>query len=113
MITYSYISENKGYLSSLKLFAGQQETDGNATSAVLSVYPTIFPEASGKTVLSGGLLAHYALSDSDGSMPSSFFTIDANIGVSSPVCTNAYNTRGDSFNSFSDFYKNIKMLIIK
>src|SRR3989339_287080 len=107
MITYSYISENKGYLSSLKLFAGQQETDGNATSAVLSVYPTIFPEASGKTVLSGGLLAHYALSDSDGSMPSSFFTIDANIGVSSPVCTNAYNTRGDSFNSFSDFYKNI------
>ena len=40
-------------------------------------------------------------------MPNAWFTLDANIAVDTPVCTNAFSHHDDDFNSFSDYYRDV------
>ncbi|NTW22415.1 hypothetical protein HGA34_02595 [Candidatus Falkowbacteria bacterium] len=108
VITYSYTTEVFGHLSSLSLTAGQTNVNGNSQNATTSVARFFAPEApNSKTLISGGLLASYLLSASNGTMPGAGLTIDANISTGTPTCTNAYNSRPDSVNAFTEFYKDV------
>ncbi len=108
VITYSYTTEVFGHLTSLSVPAGQTAVDGNAQSATTSVARFIAPEApSSKTIVSAGLLVSYLFSDSDAAMAGANLTLDADLSTSSPVCVNAYNSRPDSVNAFTEFYSNV------
>jgi hypothetical protein len=108
LITYTYTSESTGHLSSLNLYAGQSYIDGSSQLATSSGLHLILPEPPGtKTMLAGGLLASYLLSATDGTMPGANLTLDANLATGTPVCVNAYNSRPDSVNAFTEFYKNV------
>ncbi len=106
MITYTYSSESTGYLSSVSLIAGQSVTNGNDQSETLTTANSVLPEAGGKTIRAAGLLASYLISDSDLSVGTAL-TLDANLAISSPSCSNAYNSSADSVNEFTEFYKDV------
>lgn len=108
VITYTYDSEVFGHLSSLSVSAGQSDTDGNSQNATTSVAKFLAPEApSSKTMIAGGLLASYLLSASNGTMPGANLTMDADLATGTPVCVNAYNSRPDSVNAFTEFHKQV------
>ncbi|MCK5416627.1 hypothetical protein KAI92_04335 [Candidatus Parcubacteria bacterium] len=106
MITYTYSSENSGYLSSLSLMAGQSATNGNDQSETISTANSVLPEPGGKTIRAAGLLASYLVSDSDLSVGTAL-TLDANLATSSPNCSNSYSSPADSMNEFTEFYKDV------
>ena len=98
MITYTYSSENSGYLTNLKLFGGQA-AGAPATSTVLSTANAVFPEAANKTVLAAGLLSHYLTSDSAAAMGTGAYLSKADLSASSPNCSApTYRAVADSVN---------------
>jgi len=108
MITYTYTSEVAGYLSNIRLFAGQQSTNGNSRSETLSTANSVMPELDSKTILAGSLETTYLLSDSDGSVRNAEFIFDSNLATSSPSCSNVYNSHPDSTNAYIQYYKDVK-----
>jgi hypothetical protein len=113
MVTYTYTSEAVGYLTSLNLFGGQTEEDGNATNTSVLISNSVFPELKGtKTVRSSALAASFLMSDSDGEMPGAWYTMDVNVATTSPVCVNAFNHRDDGRNSFTEFYRDVTSSIL-
>jgi hypothetical protein len=68
MITYAYSDEADGYLSSLRLMAGQtdnNEAQGNFRTAI-TTFRSVFPEPiDTMTLLNGALLSSYFISDLD------------------------------------------------
>ena len=107
VITYTYTDEGAGYLTSIEQYAGQQETNGNDTSELLATANSVFPENANKTIRGAALLVSYLFQDSDGSVANGAITADANLSTGVPVCTNAYNTRTDSNNGFSEYFDNV------
>ncbi|MFH0891862.1 MAG: DUF2341 domain-containing protein [Candidatus Falkowbacteria bacterium] len=108
MITYAYTGEDSGYLSSLNLFGGQIAVNPATSSVLASTSASVFTELRGtKTVRAGALLAAYAFSAGDTTMPSTWFTLDANISTGTPVCTNAFYNHDDAVNSFTEYYRSI------
>jgi len=109
MITYTYADESIGYLSSLSLFGGQTDVNGNSQSSTTKVADLVFPELVGnKTVRGGGFYSSYLFSDSDGAMPGSNILIDTNISTGIPSCTNSYITSSDSANAYGEMIKNVR-----
>ncbi len=106
MITYTYTNEANGYLSSLNIFAGQTDTNGNDQSETMTTAGLVFPEDSNKTVLAGALHASYLVSDSDGSMGTTLL-MDADLDASAPTCNNTYYSTADAMNEFTEFYKDV------
>ena len=107
VITYTYSDESTGYLTNINLYGGQSDTSP-ATSTTISTANSVMPEASGKTVLSAGILSSYLNSDSGGTVGSGvIFLLDANLSTATPNCTPAYRAEPDDINSFSEFYKNV------
>ena len=109
MITYTYSSESSGYMSSVKLFGGQSNTNGNTTENILPTANSVFPELRGeKTLFGATILPSFLISDSDTVMPSGLYGLDANMAQSSPSCGNlTYYTRTDSFNAYASFAQNV------
>ncbi|MFH0892642.1 MAG: hypothetical protein V1867_07785 [Candidatus Falkowbacteria bacterium] len=108
MITYTYTDEADGYLTSLSLFGGQL-TANPATSVNLSTADSVLPEPAGKTILGGALLASYLNSDSGGDVGAgTVFLMDANLSTGVPSCTNNFEVEPDDFNSYKEFYKDVK-----
>jgi len=107
VITYTYDNEANGYLTNINLYGGQSAV--NPTISVnLSTANSVMPEASGKTVLSAGILSSYLNSDSGGVVGAgTIFLLDANLSTSTPSCTPAYRAEPDDTNSFSEFYKDV------
>jgi hypothetical protein len=113
MITYTYTDESSGYLTSLNLFGGQSNDNGNLASTTRPTANAVFSELRGtKTERAAGLLGSYLFSDSDGDMPSVWFTMDTNIATNSPVCANAFYHHPDAMNSFTEFYKDVTASIL-
>lgn len=111
MITYTYSSQNSGYLATIRLSAG--ESASAATSSTInSAFSTILPEVEGTKYIRGaGLLASYAISDPDSAVLAADLTIDANISTSTPVCTNTYYSRPDATNAFTEFIKSVRTAV--
>lgn len=113
LVTYSYTSETTGYLSSLKIYAGQSFDDSNSALYDATDIRTIFPELRGvETVRAGGLLAGYFMTDNDLGMPSDWTRTDAVISsTSTPVCGNSFNIPTDGRNAFGETYNNVMTLL--
>ncbi len=112
MITYSYSGESSGYLSSINLFGGQSTDSANSQLSNSGVLKSVLPELRGdKTIRAAGLLSSFLISDSDADMPGAWFSLGSNLALSSPVCTNVFDHRTDSINSFAEFYKDVKSVI--
>ncbi len=112
VITYTYTDEANGYLSGFDLFAGQPAVIGNSQLATSSTARTIFPELTGNNIIRGAsLLASYLNSDSTGNVPAATMQIDANLHATSPSCANAYFSRPDGVNGFTEFYKNVTSIL--
>jgi hypothetical protein len=110
MITYTYTDESSGYLSSLNLFGGQSDDAADSQSRTESVAAGVFPEMRGtETVLSAGLLGSFHFNDSDGDMPSAWFTMDTNLAASGPGCnpTAAFSGHSDGMNAFIEYYDDV------
>lgn len=112
MITYAYTSEESGYLSTVRLYAGQSETNpggiGVGKSTTTPTAAAVLPETAGrKTMLGGSLLASYLMSDSDGSVAAAAATLDADLATGTPACSNFYNARPDGNNTFSEYYTDV------
>ncbi len=107
MITYTYTDEAAGYLTNIQLFGGQQSTNGNSQSESISTANSVLPETSKKTILAGGLLTSYLLSDSDGAIANAEFVFDSNVATVAPSCSNTYSSRPDSVNAFMQYYKDV------
>lgn len=108
LVTYSYTPEdNEGYLSSLRMMGGQSEVNGNALSTTSAITELVLPEASTtQTILAGGLLSSYLISDSDG-VVSANFMLGSNLSSGVPVCANSFYSYADAINSFTQFYRNV------
>jgi len=108
MITYTYISEGNGYLTSLNLNSGQSMTAGNDQNVTVNAAGGVFPETSNKTVLAGGILASYHFNNSTVNlMPTANALKDVNLSTSSPVCSSAYVSFAVGVNMFTEFYKDV------
>jgi hypothetical protein len=109
MVTYTYDNENYGHLTTLNLYAGQSSVVASTTSTTTATANLVIAESKGtKTIRGGALLASYLASAGNLTMPTNgTTTIDANIAVNSPVCTNSHNVLIDTQNNFFEFYKNV------
>ena len=108
MITYTYSDETSGYLADVKLFAGQTDTNANDQLENETAANSVLPEVTGtKTMLAGALLASFLFCDSDGDVPAAATTYDADISTATPNCSNAYNSRADDSNMFTEFYSGV------
>lgn len=109
MVTYEYADDSSGYLTSLRLFAGQPFGDGATTSIWSTTSRTVFPEIGGtKTLLGAALLASRLESDSDYAVSANWSQTDVNISSAGvPICTNTFYLRPDGINAYGLFYKSI------
>ncbi len=111
LITYTYTSEAKGYLTNLILFGGQS----SESPLIATTTPTatlVMPENSNKTVYAGGLWASFLNSDSGGSVGAgTVFQLDASLSTSSPTCSVQYNAEPDDMNSYTEFYKDVSSFL--
>ncbi len=113
LITYTYTSEDNGYLVSLELFAGQSDTNGNSKNATTVVANLVAPELIGsKEIRGGALVASYLMSDSALVMPGANIKIGANISTSSLVCSNDFISGADSVNAYAEFYQDISSALL-
>ena len=107
VITYTYTDEQNGYLTNLDFMAGQSEGDSKRQLATTTLVKAVMPEHDGdKSVLAGAMLASYLISDSDHSVNNAY-TFDTNLSVGEPACTNAFISRADGLNSYTEFYRDV------
>ena len=115
LITYTYTNENNGYLASLDLYGGQSANDGDAKTVSLAPSEGIFSELRGnKTMRSAGLLPSYLLSTNDGAgtMPATYFSLDADIATVTPNCSAAYYMDVDGANAFAEYVVDVTSNIL-
>ncbi len=110
MITYTYTSEAEGYLTSLQLYGGQM-SGVSTTGATSTLANSVAPETGNKTMRSGGILAHYLISESDGTVGAgSTFDLDTNISTTTPACVRSrvgVNDSNNNGNIFFDYYEDV------
>ena len=107
MVTYTYTDEQDGYLTSLKLYAGQSdgdETDNRSRYFSTTSAPLVFPEDSHKSLLGGALLASYLISDSDNAVNTNYrMALDLESSVTD-CSSQLWYGRPDGFNGFIELY---------
>jgi hypothetical protein len=107
VITYTYSREVNGYLTNVSLFGGQSSSNP-VTSTTTATAVSVLPEASGKTMVAGGLHASYISSESDGVVNTgNVFLYDANLSTGNPTCSNAFRAEPDDQNNFVELYKDV------
>ncbi|MCU0679139.1 MAG: hypothetical protein MUC28_01665, partial [Planctomycetes bacterium] len=107
-LTYTYTGETDGYMQTLYLSAGQSYAAGNDQSEALTTGPAPMPETTGtKTVRGAALNASYAISDSADSFNNADISLDANIAVSSPTCSDARLIETEDQCAFGEFYRDV------
>jgi len=113
MVTYTYDNENYGHLTTLNLYAGQSAVLASSTATTTPTANLVIAESKGTKIIRGGaILASYLASAGNATMPTNATTtIDANLAVNSPVCTNAHNVLIDTQNNFFEFYKNVASVL--
>lgn len=110
VITYTYTDQSNGYLSSVNLFGGQTDTNGNSQDATTTMSNSVFPEGNGtKTLVSAGLLASYLFSQGLGAMPTANLLMDANIATGTPVYGNNFYSPVTGRNTFSEYYRRLSV----
>jgi len=110
MITYTYTGETSGYLTSLNLFGGQSDQHGASQADTETAADAVFPELRGEeTLRAAALLGSFSLSASDGTMPGTWFYMDANIATGTPACSTStgYMARDDAVNGYAEFYQDV------
>lgn len=108
MITYTYTSEDNGYLSSLSVFGNQSETNADSVLATATDITLVIPELRGdRTIRSGGLISAFMTSDSDEAITSSWTQVGADISSGDPTCSNDFYFQNDAINAYSEFYQEI------
>jgi hypothetical protein len=107
VITYTYSSENKGYLSNLDIFAGQSGVDpGSSTTTPTD--NSVMPETGGKVILGASINASFLNSDSLGNVGAGItYDIDAGLSTSTPTCSATGSTVPDAVNAYFEIYKDV------
>ncbi|MBU4216311.1 fibronectin type III domain-containing protein [Candidatus Parcubacteria bacterium] len=108
MITYTYTSENNGYLASVRMYGGQSMTAGNSQSATVNTANAVLPEPANKTILAAGVLSSYLFGNSTvNSMPTANILLGTNLSTSSPVCSNIHTSFAVGVNMTTEFYRDV------
>lgn len=108
LITYTYTSEDRGYISTNTIMAGQEVVAPNQSGSFSGVDP-VLPETNGEKIIRGAFLYNTQLqSDSDGT-PSGTGPTTAGTDMQTDVCSASYvhQLNFDAINSYNFWYRDI------